>query len=138
MNLFDAREKRVIRICIDSAAGGVFSGRISAPMLACDERFSDAADMLLVIESYLDAGGGPQAFQRGRTFGGNSRSVELRDEIREEAYDARGQIATFAVRVTTRQNSTWQGYIDMGDGEGGVFFASALELLFYIDGRMRK
>lgn len=138
MNLFGAREKGVIRICIDEAAGGVFSGRIAAPLLAGDEKFGDAADMLLVIESYLDAGGGPQAFQRGRTFGGNVRKVELCDEVREGAYDARGKLATCAVRVTTRQNSTWQGYADMGGGEGGVFFASALELLFYIDGKLRK
>lgn len=138
MNLFGAREKGIIRICIDSQSGGVFAGRIVAPMLVGEERFSDAADMLLVIESYLDASGGPKAYQRGRTFGGHARTVEVTDEPSDAAHDARGQIATCALRVTTRQNSTWQGYADIGDEEGGVFFASALDLMFYIDGKLRK
>ncbi|MCL1849696.1 MAG: hypothetical protein FWF83_08555 [Clostridiales bacterium] len=129
-----------LRIAVDQAdegriAGNVFSQRLKEPI-----RFTDAADMLLQIEDVLDKQDFPRAFQRKRTFGKEVRpSYEKEDLEHGEGYmdqetvdRAEGQAATFAINVITRQNTTWQGYLDWLDGSPRKAYNSVLELLAMI------
>ena len=128
-----------LRVAVDEneegrLAGSVYSRRLTAPML-----FKSTADLLLQIEDLLDTQDFPRAFQRKRTFGDKQqprpwqRGDGAEDDnqyMDEEAVNqARGKVCTFAINILTRQNTSWQGYLDWLDGSDRRAFNSDLELL---------
>ena len=55
----------------------------------------------------------------------------MRDE--QDSKNLVGHKASFIVRVTSRQNATWQGTVTWTDGQRTQPFRSALELIRLID-----
>jgi hypothetical protein len=47
----------------------------------------------------------------------------------EEVNNAKGLVSSFAINVITRQNTSWQGFLDWLDGTDKKPFNSDLELL---------
>ena len=150
-----------LRVAIDSRDDGCISGRVYSQRLKEPLPFRDTTSLLLEIEELLDKQDFPRAFQRKRTFGEQSRRKrgmdapqrnhtaglspdggdgETPDERPYMAADAvksaKGEIFTFDINVITRQNTTWQGYIDWLDGSGKMVYNSVLELLSMITERM--
>ncbi|MCL2166998.1 MAG: hypothetical protein FWH49_06915 [Clostridiales bacterium] len=139
-----------LRVTIDEheegeIAGYVYSRRLKEPIY-----FHDAANLLLQIEDLLDRQDFPRAFQKKRTFRrtdqksiSSAPEKDEEEEYEEEAEDqgksgnmteeevnqAEGKIATFAMNVITRQNTSWQGFLDWLDGSPRIAFNSDLELL---------
>lgn len=133
-----------LRVAVDkyedgAIVGSVYSQRLKAPFF-----FNDMKDLLLQIEDLLDTQDFPRAFQRKRTFAGKAPAAgqtsrdHWQDDDTGENMDletvnrAEGKIATFALNVITRQNTSWQGYLDWLDGSDRKPFNSDLELLAMI------
>jgi hypothetical protein len=136
-----------LRVAVDGyeagrISGGVYSQRLKEPLA-----FDSTSDLLLKIENLMDDQDFPRAFQRKRTFSGKGPAKTQgrpakpeRDEREnmdaETVNQARGKISTFALNVITRQNTSWQGYLDWLDGSDRQAFNSDLELLSMISGRL--
>ncbi|MCL2120722.1 MAG: hypothetical protein FWH28_00550 [Clostridiales bacterium] len=145
-----------LRVTIDEheegeIAGYVYSRRLKEPIY-----FHDAANLLLQIEDLLDRQDFPRAFQKKRSFRKTDhKAISSAPEKEEEAYEeeaevesktgnmteeevnqARGKIATFALNVITRQNTSWQGFLDWLDGSPRKAFNSDLELLSMVRERL--
>lgn len=134
----------VMRVCVDHLADGQLSGRVYCPCIS-DEAFgfTDIGNMLLQMEEIFDSRGIPGAYNKTRSFG-NPRQASLvsdvmqRDEISENLVRMQaqsGSLNTFELLVTTRQNATWQGWINWS-GEERERFVSALQLIRRIDARL--
>lgn len=124
-----------LRVCIDrmehnTAAGRVFSSRLTAPLV-----FHDLSSLALQMDMVFDRQNSPQAFQRPRTiFRGDEwpdlAAAEPSGGMSEETVRAqRGELATLEVLVISRRNSTWQGMIDWLDGQERQEFFSHLDLM---------
>ena len=137
-----------LRVAVDEyeegrLAGSVYSQRLPEPFL-----FKNTADLLLRIEDLLDAQDFPRAFQRKRTFsdktparargGDGEDGGEARYMDEAAVNQAKGKLCTFAVNIITRQNTSWQGYLDWLDGAERAAFNSDLELLGMITERLSQ
>lgn len=128
-----------LRICVDrKEKGSQISGRIYSPCLAEPIFFTDMANLLLQMEAVFDRLDFPRAFQRKRTFGKNkpiSPGFPAEEEYMNEELVSKmhGEVATFVICVTSRQNTTWQGWIDWLDNSPRQQFRSALELIRLTD-----
>jgi hypothetical protein len=125
-------------------AGCVYSQRLKQPIV-----FMDTKDLLLRIESLLDEQDFPRAFQRKRTFDSKGAILAhdgteaVRDDNgdymdEESVQHAEGKQLTFSLNILTRQNTSWQGYLDWLDGSERISFDSDLELLSMINEGLRN
>jgi len=141
-----------LRVAVDSLEDGRLSGRVYSQRLTEPLLFRDAADLLLQIEDLLDKQDFPRAFQRKRTFDDKkSRKPEKQEMVKDEGEDdtepknmdeetvinEKGAVLTFDIHVITRQNTTWQGYLDWLDGTEKRAYNSVLELLALITREMK-
>ena len=137
-----------LRVAIDEYEEGRIEGNVYSQRLKEPIHFKHAADLLLQIEDLLDEQDFPRAFQKKRTFGktpqkhaANGGEADEGDEegnMTEEAVNqAEGKVATFALNVITRQNTSWQGFLDWLDGSPRIAFNSDLELLSKIMERLK-
>lgn len=131
-----------VRVCVDSTQGGHLSGRIYSRHISEPLSFSDAGNLVLMVEDILDAQNFPQAFQRARMFVAREPAVSPVANTPEDCLSAdavlaaSGDKATFEVTVLSRQSSTWQGFIDWLDGNPPLPFSSDLEFLRLVDERI--
>ena len=133
----------VLRICVDRlegnrAGGRVFSQRLTAPM-----SFSDLGGLLLQLEAQLGRQNFPQAFQRMRSF--TSEAPEYPAGLLPTGAmwagtvaEAKGEKATFVVRILTRQNATWQGVLEWLERGQRNNFSSDLEFLKLLEQDLRQ
>ena len=135
-----------LRVAVDEYDAVKFAGRVYSQRLREPLLFSNTAALLLQIEELLDEQDFPRAFQRKRTFGMpqqisshfSSPDEEEGENMDEETVSqAIGAVSTFALNVITRQNTSWQGYLDWLDGSSRVAFNSDLELLSMIINRFQ-
>ena len=132
-----------IRICVDRMEGNRAGGRVLSQRLTAPMVFSDLGSLLLQLESLLERQNFPQAFQRMRSFTKETPEYPagLLPEGAMEAETvaaARGQAATFVLRVLTRQNATWQGVLEWLEGEQRNSFSSDLEFLKLLEQDLRQ
>ena len=137
-----------LRVAVDGYEEGRLTGSVHSQRLKEPFAFTNTADLLLKIEDLLDTQDFPRAFQRKRTFGDKAPARALPadgDPDDGEPYmdeaavnQARGQLSTFAVNIITRQNTSWQGYLDWLDGSARMAFDSDLELLGMITEGINK
>jgi hypothetical protein len=125
-------ESQTTVVCIDSYEGGVLHGRLYNPFLEGGEAFGSLIQFLRRMEELLDDKRFPQSFTAKRELvpTESSRVCRQADGIR------RGTLATFAVKVLFRQNSSWQGCITWLEKDREEHFRSALELVFMMDGAL--
>jgi hypothetical protein len=137
-----------LKVAINEHDGGRISGRVYSQRLKEPIDFNDTGDLLLQIEELLDLQDFPRAFQRKRTFGGVAIS-RIKDSAlptdneegnmdEDSVNSAKGDFATFTINVITRQNASWQGYLDWLDGSEKQPFDSDLELLALIKDGLDK
>lgn len=132
-----------LRVCIDQVENGSFRGRIIGQRLSTPVTFVDVNDFLARVNVLLDVQKFPQAFQSIRSFT-DKEAKEIPAALSEEEMSdseeverAQGQITTFLFQVMTRQNSSWQGYIDWLDGSPKQFFDSILEFVKFIAQKLK-
>ena len=132
-----------IRICVDRLEGNRAGGRVLSQRLTAPMAFSDLGSLLLQLESLLERQNFPQAFQRMRSFTKETPEYPagLLPEgamAAEAVTAARGETATFVLRVLTRQNATWQGVLEWLEGEQRNSFSSDLEFLKLLEQDLRQ
>ena len=138
MNHYDA----AIRVCVDQVEEGRFSGRMVSRRFTAPIPFTDVGNLLLRVEEVLNHQNFPQAFERPRTFVPQSAAnlpvaADLNSGMsREEVEAASGAVDTFLLYIITRRNTTWQGFLEWTDASPRQEFASALEFLKVVGGRL--
>ena len=132
-----------LKICIDELSEGKLVGWVYGQRLIEPIRFNDISDLLLQLEDVLDLQNYPQAFQEKRSFNKAMKKTEPPEGDYSPHYmdetmvnDAQGKLITFILRVTLRQNTTWQGQLDWLDGNPLEQFNSDLELIALIDSHL--
>lgn len=123
-------EYRTTSVCVDSYENQVLAGRFYNPYYPEGVRFHSVMEFLLKMEEMLDEMNFPQAFSDVRTF------AKAPAMIPRETYDGKiqkGELATFALKVLFRQNTSWQGSVSWLEGGREETFRSVLELLFLLD-----
>lgn len=123
-------EYRTTLICIDTFERSVPAGRMYNPAIPEGESFYGVLDLLRKVELLLDEMKFPQPFNARRNF---QPPVERAVSGPVSALAQRGSLATFAVRVIFRQNSSWQGAITWQEQNRENSFRSVLELLQLMD-----
>lgn len=127
---------RATRVCIDSYAGSVPSGRICNPGITGELTFNSMIGFLLNMEELLDQMLFPQSFAVSRTFASPPAAVACAAFGSKE--EPTGKLATFVVRVLFRQSASWQGSVTWEEAGREENFRSALELLLLMDGALKE
>ena len=127
-----------LRVCVDGVDGDKLWGRVFSMRLSAPIPFGDLGDFVMKMDQVMDEQNFPQSFQRKREFkagkkkrglGQVFKALEGEPLTADVVNAAKGQLATFTVRVLTRQNASWQGHI-IWDGEAGVIdFSSELDMV---------
>lgn len=132
-------QNAALKVCVDAVDQGV-QGRIYGLRLSQPIVFRDMGAFLLQVERLMDSQNFPQAFQRIRSF--TKKGPEYPPSIlpeegmsQSQVDEAAGELSTFRLRVLSRQNATWQGYVDW-PGEDPIEFSSDLELLDLVESRL--
>ena len=124
-------EYRTTLICIDGYEDRVPKGRFYNPHYAEGVRFHGMVDLIRKLDAMLDQMQFPQSFSIVRTFSEN-RTAKM-NQSPDAMKPHNGEVATFAVRILFRQNSSWQGSILWVEGNREESFRSVLELIFLLD-----
>lgn len=121
-------------ICIDGYQDSVPEGRFYNQLCPEGVQFHGVIDLVKKIEAMLDKICFPQAFSKLRSF-----AAKPLFDLNEPTGDLpqTGDLATFALRILFRQNTSWQGSVTWCEGQQEETFRSALELLFLIDSAIR-
>ena len=128
-------QEAAIRVCIDQVKDQLICGRIVSQRLTVPICFHDINDLVIKIDSLMEAQAFPQAFNSMRSFTKRTLrdlpAAQSEEELStiEEVYAHTRDIITFALLVTSRRNSSWQGYIDWLDDSPKQPFSSALEFI---------
>ena len=123
-------EYRTTTICVDSYENQVLTGRFYNPYYPEGIQFHSVMGFLQKMEEMLNQMNFPQAFSGVRTF--SKTPIMTAREVHEGKIQ-KGKLATFALRVLFRQNTSWQGSISWLEGGREETFRSVLELLFLMD-----
>ena len=117
-------------LCIDSYDNKIMKGRAYNPAFEGGIVFNSTMELLTRMEKMLDETQQPQSFSDKRTFW----TVEAKPEVEHsDNTNKTGKLATFALRIVFRQNSSWQGTIVWYNAKKEERFRSVLELLLLID-----
>ena len=128
-------EYRTTVACLDSYEKGVLAGRFYNPYLETGEHFESLVQFLKQMEVVLDNMNLPQSFTTTRAF---APPPEHRSGGPPEGESQEGQLATFAVRVIFRQNSSWQGSVTWLEAGREESFRSVLELILLMDSALNE
>ena len=130
----------VVCICADKLTETSCGGRLYTRYGSEAESFDDISALLLKIDRFFDKINYPEASTRSRSFNEDKtgsmqpRKINLEASVSgDEFLKNKGKIATFFVRVQSRQNSTWQGVFWWAEKDTETEFVSALDVLKLID-----
>ena len=120
---------RTTTVCVDSYEEGVPQGRFYNPYQDQWIPFRSLTQLLKGMEQSLDEMAFPRAFNETRSFAPAAPHSPL--QAGEPL--AEGKLATFAVRILFRQNTSWQGSVTWLEGRTDESFRSVLELILLMD-----
>ena len=106
--------------------------------------FPDSATLVIELERFYDAIGYPQAATKTRKFmerkGGRIPAKEHMAVISDgqDLIQLRGNLATFLVGVTSRQNASWQGDVIWMEQKIRKHFCSDMDLMVFVDEAVKK
>lgn len=130
----------MVMVCVDGVENGDIYGRYFHRYKKEETFFPDSATLVIEMERFYDAIGYPQAATKTRKFmerkGGRIPAKEHMAVISDgqDLIQLRGNLATFLVGVTSRQNASWQGQVTWADKNITKNFRSTLELIKLMDG----
>lgn len=137
-------------VCVDRCGNYDLAGRIYSVPGGQKTEFENVADLLLKIDTILDARKSPQAFQKKRSF--QKKPKEARSGEPEERFPGeekremdpqtilsqRGDYGTFNIDVESRMHTSWQGVVKDESGKLIGFFESELGLIDILVRRGRQ
>ena len=116
-------------VCIDSYENGFPVGRFYPSCGDEGQEFQSLTQFLTRMERAMDDTEYPKSFTEPRTF---APAAAFSPE-RTAGQAVCGWIATFAVQILFRQNTSWQGAITWLEGQQEKSFRSVLELVLLMD-----
>lgn len=117
-------------VCIDSYESSILKGRFYSEFRKTGDAFESMMQFLLKMEHIINEMSFPQSFAEVRTFSAPPDPMAASPPEREIA---KGELATFEVRILFRQNASWQGSITWLEEEQEESFRSVLELFLLMD-----
>ena len=128
-NIYE-NQYRATLVCIDGYENGILTGRMYHPCFGEGAAFKSAMEFLKQLEFMMESVNYPLSNYTIRQFC-PVQKVDLSDPSLET--QKTGKIATFALRLRFRQNTSWQGTVIWSEGKREENFRSVLELLFLMD-----
>ena len=125
-----------IVICVDGVNTAGFSGRFWHHFSTEPVVFSSMKKMLSEMEKVFDGLQFPRRGDNPRVFVKRDIAhAEYKEKLMtdEELLEKHGQQQTFIVRVTHRQNSTWQGQITWAEKNQKLNFRSVWEMIHMME-----
>lgn len=119
-------------IYLDRYDNGVPNGQIFHPYSGECVGFQSLTQLLLSLEQTMDLENLPQSFQSVRTF--FPFTGAMGDNV--DAVPRVGRLATFALQILFRRNSSWQGSVSWLEGKQRQSFRSVLELICLMNSAM--
>ena len=109
-------------------------GTFYNPHYGTEIAFGNMTRLLLLMEDMMDEQNCPQAAVQSRRFGKEQKAAERETLTQGGAKPGtEPAMATFQIKVTFRQNATWQGLLTWEEGGKQQNFRSALELIKLLD-----
>jgi hypothetical protein len=133
----DAASRNLIDICVDGRYNADLYGRFYTLYAEEPFPFEGITSLLLQMEQVFDAINFPQSQTEHRRFNKeqSNRFITAQkgrnDHLKTKG--AKGRQATFIVKVSFREHSTWQGTVTWVESQEESRFRSALELIRLID-----
>ena len=125
-------EFRLTTVCVDSYENGELCGRFYNPYLKEAVSFKSLSQFIVQMENMLNSMNLPQSFTAVRTFSPSAADIRsFSSGI--ESKSAKGELATFALRVIFRQHTSWQGSVSWLEAKKEQSFRSVLELILLLD-----
>ena len=116
-------------VCVDSYDKHVFCGRLYNPYVDKAIPFQSLMELLLAVDTLLDEMQFPQSFVAKRQFSPVRTALQNAEDLSQQ----KGKLATFALRILFRQNTSWQGSVTWLEGRTDESFRSVLELILLMD-----
>ena len=125
-------------LCVDEIHGGEPLGRLYHSYRTDHQAFSNAEQMILLMEDLYDALNFPYPGTNERSFTPTKKTQTHYTEgdriMKDDALLSKhGDLGTFIVRVQHRQNSSWQGRITWMEQDKTINFRSVLEMIKLIE-----
>ena len=134
----------MVMVCVDGVENGDIYGRYFHRYKKEETFFPDSATLVIEMERFYDAIGYPQAATKTRKFmerkGGRIPAKEHMAVISDgqDLIQLRGNLATFLVGVTSRQNASWQGDVVWMEQKIRKHFCSDMDLMVFVDEAVKK
>lgn len=134
----------MVMVCVDGVENGDIYGRYFHRYKKEETFFPDSATLVIELERFYDAIGYPQAATKTRKFmerkGGRIPAKEHMAVISDgqDLIQLRGNLATFLVGVTSRQNASWQGDVIWMEQKIRKHFCSDMDLMVFVDEAVKK
>ena len=134
----------MVMVCVDGVENGDIYGRYFHRYKKEETFFLNSAMLFSEVEQFYDIIGYPQAATRTRNFIEREREKVPAKEHMTVVYDSqtlmqfRGELATFLVGVTSRQNASWQGDVVWMEQKIRKHFCSDMELVVFVDDAVKK
>lgn len=134
----------MVMVCVDGVENGDIYGRYFHRYKKEETFFPDSATLVIELERFYDAIGYPQAATKTRKFmerkGGRIPAKEHMAVISDgqDLIQLRGNLATFLVGVTSRQNASWQGDVVWMEQKIRKHFCSDMDLMVFVDEAVKK
>lgn len=141
---FEKSFPNMVMVCVDGVENGDIYGRYFHRYKKEETFFLNSAMLFSEVEQFYDIIGYPQAAMRTRNFIEREREKVPAKEHMTVIYDSqtlmqfRGNLATFLVGVTSRQNASWQGDVVWMEQKIRKHFCSDMELVVFVDDAVKK
>ena len=141
---FEKSLPNMVMVCVDGVENGDIYGRYFHRYKKEETFFLNSAMLFSEVEQFYDIIGYPQAATRTRNFIEREREKVPAKEHMTVVYDSqtlmqfRGELATFLVGVTSRQNASWQGEVVWMEQQIRKHFCSDMELVVFVDDAVKK
>lgn len=141
---FEKSFPNMVMVCVDGVENGDIYGRYFHRYKKEETFFQNSAMLFSEVEQFYDIIGYPQAAMRTRNFIEREREKVPAKEHMTVIYDSqtlmqfRGNLATFLVGVTSRQNASWQGDVVWMEQKIRKHFCSDMELVVFVDDAVKK
>lgn len=130
----DIKRYWVSTVSVNSYIKGIPRGHLHNPFFEQPQMFESLTEFLKIMECMLDLTNQPRAFNSARHFGHPPRQDF---EAQAVSPADRGELATFALCIRFRRNSSWQGQLHWLEEGKKQNFRSVLELISLMDSALQ-
>lgn len=127
-------------ICVDAYDNKLISGRLHYKNLGKEKPFDNLIQLLFLIEQAISAMAFPDAYSKIKHFSAPQETPEQSPLAEQDNGEmpTNGKLATFAIKILFKQNSSWQGTIAWVQGRKEETFRSVFEMIMLMDSALER